>query len=276
MDDDHCFVGFDALQEGDRQRRGRGADRLRLAFHPLYLKAAVEAGKHVFVEKPHAIDPPGIRVVEQACEEAKKKNLSVVSGLCWRYDNGVQETMKRILDGAIGDIVAIQENYMRAPYRLIERRPDETELEYQCRNWYHFRWLSGDDVPQSLVHNLDKGAWALREEPPVKAFGSADGPRLRPGLRRRLRPRRDRLRVRQRGPDLRQLPRPAGCYNEVTDHFLGTKGRANVMKVESKARPNGDTNGPKVEHVRHRARGLFDADPLRQAGQQRQVHGRAR
>ena len=103
VDDDHCFVGFDAYQKVIDS----GVDVVLIAcasqFHPAYLKAAVDAGKHVFVEKPHAIDPPGIRVVEAACEEAKKKGLSVVSGLCWRYHTGVQETMKRVLDGAIGD-----------------------------------------------------------------------------------------------------------------------------------------------------------------------------
>lgn len=229
--DDHLFFGFDAYQKVIAS----GVDVVLIAcasrFHPIYMKAAVDAGKHVFVEKPHAIDPPGLRIVEQACAEAKKKNLSVVSGLCWRYDRGVQETMKRVLDGAIGDIVAIQETYMRAPYRLIERQPGQTELQYQFRNWYHFNWLSGDDVPQSLLHSMDKGCWALREETPVKAFGSggrsscfgpvygdvfdhcsivyeyANGVRMYANVRAQ-----------------------AGCYDEVSDTFLGTKGRCYLLK----------------------------------------------
>ncbi len=99
VDDDHCFVGFDAYQKLIQS----GVDVVLIAcashFHPVHLKAAVDAGKHVFVEKPHAIDAPGIRSVMATCEEAKKKNLSIVSGLCWRYHTGVRETMKRVMDG---------------------------------------------------------------------------------------------------------------------------------------------------------------------------------
>jgi len=239
VSDDHCFVGFDAYQKVIAS----GVDVVLIAcaskFHPVYLKAAVDAGKHVFVEKPHAIDPPGVHLVEKACEVAKQKNLSVVSGLCWRYDKGVQETIKRVLDGAIGEIVAIQETYMRSPYRLEERRKDDTELQAQFRNWYHFNWLSGDDVPQSLLHSMDKGCWALREQTPASAFASAgrsscfgpvygdvfdhgaivyeyaNGVRMYANVRAQ-----------------------AGCYDEVSDTFLGTKGRCYVLKN----RIEGETN----------------------------------
>lgn len=260
VDDHHMFVGFDAFEKVIASDVDVVLIACASRFHPIYLKAAVDAGKHVFVEKPHAVDPPGIRMVEQACNDAEKKNLSVVSGLCWRYDKGVQETLKRVLDGAIGDIVAIQETYMRGPYRLIERKPEESEMEYQFRNWYHFRWLSGDDVPQSLLHSMDKGAWALREEPPVKAFGSggrsssfspvhgdvfdhgaivyeyANGVRMYANVRAQ-----------------------AGCYGEVSDHFLGTKGRANVLKNRIEGETEWRYEGKKksmydAEHVV-----LFDA-----------------
>jgi len=239
VDDDHLFVGFDAYQKVIAS----GVDVVLIActsrFHPFYLKAAVDAGKHVFVEKPHAIDPPGVRLVEQACEEARKKNLSVLSGLCWRYDTGVQETMKRVLDGAIGDIVAIQETYMRSPYVLRERRPGDTELQCQFRNWYHFNWLSGDDVPQSLLHSMDKGCWALREQTPKQAFGlggrsSCFGPvygdlfdhcsivyEYANGVRMYA--------------DVRAQ---AGCHDEVSDTFLGTKGRCYLLKHRIEGQTN--------------------------------------
>jgi predicted dehydrogenase len=260
VDDDHCFVGFDAYQK----LIASGVDVVLIAcaskFHPTYMKAAVDAGKHVFLEKPHAIDPPGIQIVQQACDDAKKKNLSVVSGLCWRYDPGVQETMKRVLDGAIGEIVAIQETYMRSAYRLIEREPSQSELQYQFRNWYHFRWLSGDDCPQSLLHSMDKGQWALREETPVKAFGSggrsscfgpvygdvfdhscivyeyANGVRMYANVRAQN-----------------------GCYGEVSDTFLGTKGRCNLLKNRIEGETNWQYKGPKesMYDVEHKV--LFDA-----------------
>ena len=243
VDDEHCFVGFDAYQKVIAS----GVDVVLIActskFHPTYLKAAVDAGKHVFVEKPHAIDPPGIHVVQQACDDAQKKNLCLVSGLCWRYDQGVQETMKRVLDGAIGDLVAIQETYMRSTYRNVERQPGWSELEYQFRNWYHFRWLSGDDGPQSLLHSIDKGAWALREETPVKAFGSGGRSSVfRPRLRRRVRPRGGGLRVRQRRADVRQCPRSGRLLQRSLGHVPGDQGPLRRAEERaSKARRSGST-----------------------------------
>ena len=215
------------------------------AFHPQYLKAAVDAGKHVFAEKPHAIDPPGIRSVIESCEEAKKKNLSVVSGLCWRYHTGVQETMKRVLDGAIGDIIAIQETYMRAPYRLVERRPEWSEIEYQFRNWYHFNWLSGDDIAQSLVHSMDKAAWAMKDEPPVKVFGqggrsSSMGPVFGDVFDHHAL-----VYEYANGVKMFAFGRAQnGCHDEVSDHILGTKGRRTCSSSGSKARTRGATKAP--------------------------------
>jgi predicted dehydrogenase len=142
-------------------------------FHPMYAEAALKAGKHVFVEKPHGIDPVGVRRMEAACELAKEKRLSVVSGLQSRWHSGWQETVRRIHDGAIGDVVAIQAMFLRGPYRLNPRESHLGETAYQFRNWYHFRWLSGDDVPQSLVHNMDRVAWVLKEETPKWCFGLA-------------------------------------------------------------------------------------------------------
>jgi len=173
VDDGHCFVGFDAYQKVIDS----GVDAILIAcasrYHPIYLKAGIAAGKHVFVEKPHAIDPPGVKVVEEACAEAKRKNLCVVSGLHRRYDSAVQETMKRILDGAIGEIVAAEVSFMRTPYKIVNRDPKWSEMEWQFRTWYHFSYLSGDDVPQSLIHTLDTATQALREESPVSAHGLA-------------------------------------------------------------------------------------------------------
>ncbi len=172
VDDDHCFAGF-----GGQQKVIDAADVVLIAcaskFHPMYSEMAIKAGKHVFVEKPHAIDPVGCRRMQAACDLAKQKNLSLVSGLQSRFHAGFQETVKRIHDGEIGDVVAMQAMFLRGPYQTVARDPKLTETQYQFSNWYHFCWLSGDDVPQSLVHNMDRVAWVLKEEMPKWCFGLA-------------------------------------------------------------------------------------------------------
>ena len=171
VDDAHGFVGFDAYQHVIDS----GVDVVVIActshFHPVFLKAAIDAGKHVFVEKPTAVDPAGVRLALAASEDAKKKNLSLVSGFCWRYDDGVRETIQRIHDGAIGDIVAVHGIRMGGPYVLRARQPEWSELEYQFQNWYHFNWLSGSDPVQNLVHQIDNGSWVLGDAAPAVAWG---------------------------------------------------------------------------------------------------------
>ncbi|MEL7335722.1 MAG: Gfo/Idh/MocA family oxidoreductase, partial [Planctomycetota bacterium] len=139
------FTGFDCYQ----QMLGKtDVDVVLLtsppAYRPAQIEAAVAAGKHVFCEKPIATDPTGVRRVMAACQAAKEKNLNIVSGLCWRYDTGVKETMKRIHDGAIGEIITAQSNYLAGPVWVRPKKENETEMHYQCRNWYYFTWLSGD------------------------------------------------------------------------------------------------------------------------------------
>ena len=170
VDDDHCFTGFDGYKHVIE-----ASDVVLIAcaskFHPMYAEAAIRAGKHVFVEKPHGIDPVGVRRMQAACDLAKEKGLSLVSGLQSRFQKKYIETIKRIHDGAIGDVVSMQSMFLRGPYRLEARDPNMTETEFQFRNWYHFRWLSGDDVTQSLVHNADRMSWILGEEKPQWCFG---------------------------------------------------------------------------------------------------------
>ncbi|MCL2623485.1 MAG: Gfo/Idh/MocA family oxidoreductase [Planctomycetaceae bacterium] len=170
--DEHCFWDFDGYQKVIEL-----SDIVLIAcaskFHPMYTEAAIKAGKHVFVEKPQAIDPPGVRRIEAACKLAEEKGLSVMSGLQSRWSLAWQDIMKRIHDGEIGDIVAMQSMFLRGPYELVGRKPSLTETEYQFSNWYHFCWLSGDDVTQSLVHNVDRMGWAMKGELPEWAFATA-------------------------------------------------------------------------------------------------------
>lgn len=142
-------------------------------FRPDHLAYAVEKGKHCFVEKPVATDAPGLRRIIESCEAAKKKNLTIVSGLCWRYHPPRVETMKRVADGAIGEIVAIETTYNAGGVwePRITREAAKSELEYQIRNWYYYTWLSGDHIVEQAVHGLDTMAWAMHDEPPARCWG---------------------------------------------------------------------------------------------------------
>ena len=169
--DDMCFTGFDAY----KHLLATDVDVVLLAtpphFRPEHFRACVEAGKHTFVEKPIAVDAPGVRSVIESSKLARKKNLSVVSGFMWRHDHGMVETHKRIMDGAIGDIVAIQADY---PTGTLWHRGDDpawSRMEYQMRNWYYYTWLSGDHNVEQHVHNLDLISWLLDDATPVRSFG---------------------------------------------------------------------------------------------------------
>jgi predicted dehydrogenase len=142
------------------------------AFRPLHLRACVEAGKHAFVEKPVAVDGPGVRSVLETCALAREKKLNVVSGLCYRYERKKRETIRRIQEGAVGEITALQCTYNTGYLWHRGRQPDWTEMEYQIRNWQYFAWLSGDHVAEQHIHSLDKIAWSMRDEYPVKCVAS--------------------------------------------------------------------------------------------------------
>jgi len=254
VDPDHCFAGFD----GYKKVIDSGVDVVLLAevphFRPMHLKAAIEAGKHVFCEKPVAVDAPGIRSILETSEQAAKKGLNIVSGLCWRYDYGVRETMKRVLDGAIGDISAIQETYLTGFLWHRGRQPDDTEMKYQLRNWYYFNWLSGDFNNEQHVHSLDKAMWAMRDEPPERAWGLG-------GRQVRTDPKFgdifDHHAVVYQWPNgthvFAYCRQQGGCPGDVSDIFFGTKGKANILRNTIKGETEWRYEGPKasmydVEH----------------------------
>ena len=157
-------------------------------FRPQHLAAAVAAGKHCFVEKPIAVDVPGVQRVRKTCELAAERKLAVVSGLCWRYDAGVLETMNRIADGAIGDIIAIESPYNTGTLWHRGDKPEWSRMEYQIRNWLYYTWLSGDHIVEQAVHSLDKTAWLNErcQSRPGRRPGwatAANGPEIRQHLR---------------------------------------------------------------------------------------------
>jgi myo-inositol 2-dehydrogenase/D-chiro-inositol 1-dehydrogenase len=155
----------------------KSADEVLVAnaakFHPLHTASAIASGMHVFVETPHAIGPSGIKVIRAACEQAREKNRGVLSGLQSRFWPGYRETIDRIHDGAIGAIIAVQETWLRLPYALYPRRPGLTEAEWPASNQHRFHGLSGDDMPQTLVHNLDRAGWTLIGQTPPRCYGMA-------------------------------------------------------------------------------------------------------
>ena len=254
VDDDHCFTGVDAYKE----LMQTDVDVVLLCspphFRPAQLKAAVDAGKHIFCEKPVAVDAPGVRHVLATAEEAKRKGLSLVSGLCFRYHHGMRETIKRIKEGAIGDIVAIQENYLTSTLWHRGRSPNWSEMEYQIRNWLYFTWLSGDHNVEQHIHSLDKALWLMDDQPPVSCFGL--------GGRQ--------VRTDEQWGHIydhhavcyefaggikvfsytRQMDR---CDNDVDDYVLGTQGSARLLKFSIEGPRPWRYDGPKpsmydVEH----------------------------
>ena len=169
---DRQYTGFDAYKNVIDQ-----VDLVLLTtpphFRPLHLAYAVEKGVNAFVEKPMAVDGPGLRKYLKACKDAQAKNLSLVNGFCWRYDGPRRQTMKRVMDGQIGDIVAIETTYnsqgVWEPRKT--REQCASDMEYQMRNWYYYSWLSGDHIAEQAVHGIDTMAWVMNDKLPVKCWG---------------------------------------------------------------------------------------------------------
>jgi myo-inositol 2-dehydrogenase / D-chiro-inositol 1-dehydrogenase len=232
VDNDHCFTGFDSYK-----RVIESSDVVLIAnaakFHPLHLMSAIQAGKHVFVEKPHGIDPAGVKVVRAACELAKQKKLSIQSGLQSRHHIGYAETIQRIHDGDIGEVVAIEENFLRAPYGITERKPGLNELEWQCSTQYHFTWLSGDDVVQSLVHNFDRANWVMHGQPPIKCHGLGGRSTMTEAKYGNVFDHHSAVYEYANGVRMYGFCRTTtGCYDESSSIVLGAKGRANITRCE--------------------------------------------
>ena len=169
--DTRKYVGFDAYKAAIKD-----ADVVLLTtppgFRPIHFEEAVKAGKHIFMEKPVAVDIPGVRKVLEAAAEAKRKKLNVVVGLQRRYQKNYRETIQRIQDGAIGDIVSGQVFWNSGGVWVRPRKPSQTEMEYQMRNWYYFNWLCGDHIVEQHVHQLDVANW-VKGKYPVSIQGTA-------------------------------------------------------------------------------------------------------
>ena len=237
------FVGFDAYQHVIEE-----CDVVLLTtppgFRPIHFSYAVEKGKHAFVEKPMAVDGPGLRMFLDAAKKSKAKGLSAVNGFCWRYYAPRRELMARVHGGEIGPVVAIETTYNSQgvwdPRRT--REQCKSEMEYQMRNWYYYVWLSGDHIVEQAVHGLDTMAWAMNDAPPLQCWGVG-------GRQVRTEPKYgniyDHFSIVYEYPDdvrgYHQCRHWANTPARTADFIMGSKGRADVF-ARPYSRITGATN----------------------------------
>lgn len=173
---EHRFVGLDGYQKLLQS----DVDVVLLAsppgFRPMHLQAAVDAGKHIFCEKPMAVDAVGYRMAMAAVEKAKAKKLNLVAGFCWRYSTSRKEAFSRVLGGDLGRVLSIYATYHTGPVKPMPsasiRPAVMADVEWQVRNWYNFSWLSGDSLVEQAVHSVDKVCWAMGDKPPQSCIGT--------------------------------------------------------------------------------------------------------
>jgi len=250
--EDRCYVGFDAY----KKLIATDVDIVLLAtppnFRPVHFAACVEAGKHVFMEKPVAVDPVGCRRIMAASKEAKKKGLSVVAGTQRRHQAAYVGTHKVIAEGAIGRILAGQIYWCGGRLWYRERKPEWDDAEYLVRNWVSFTEMSGDHIVEQHVHNIDVANWFIGAHPVAAvAFGGR--------ARRRTGDQYDFFSVDFEYPDgvhvhsmCRQV---SGCWNRVGENLVGEKGTTNCRgrvktQAEVKIPKVAEHGGPYVqEHI---------------------------
>ena len=223
------FVGLDGYQKV----LASDVDMVILAtppgFRPQHFEAAIEAGKHVFMEKPVAVDAPGVRRVLAAGEKAKEKNLAVQVGLQRRHERAYRETIAELKDGIIGHINFSRVYWNNEGVWCKSRESGQTELEYQMRNWYYFNWLCGDHIVEQHIHNMDVINW-LMDGYPVKAQGQGG-----------------------------RLARNGIDHGEIYDHHMVEYTYANGHKMFSQCRHMKDCWFKKGEYA-HGAKGHADID----------------
>jgi predicted dehydrogenase len=221
---ERCFVGLDAYQQVIAN-----CDLVILAtppgFRPTQIRAAVMARKHIFTEKPVAVDGPGIRMCLQAYEDANRQRLSIVAGTQRRYQTGYIESMRRIHGGDIGTITSARCYWNQGSLWHRAREQGMGDLEWQIRNWLYFTWLSGDHIVEQHVHNLDVVNWALGNSHPVRAVGMG-GRQVRTGPE--FGHIFDHFAINYEYPEgvhvLSMCRQIAGCENNVSEAVTGTRG----------------------------------------------------
>jgi predicted dehydrogenase len=224
------FTGLDAIDKV----LDSGIDVVLLAtppgFRPMQIEKAVQKGVHIFAEKPVATDAPGVRRALAACAQAKSKGLTFVSGLCYRYHDERRAIVKRIQDGAIGDVLAIEGNYLTGELWSFDRKPGWGDLEYELRNWLYYPWLSGDLIAEQHIHTLDVMAWIKKDQYPVKCH-SLGGRQKRTDAK--FGTVYDHFATVYEWADgtkgFSACRQQHGCFTNVNEYVIGTKGKADVF-----------------------------------------------
>ena len=264
---DRCFVGLDAY------KNVLALDDVNMVilatppgFRPAQFAAAIQAGKHVFMEKPVAVCPTGIKMVIEASEMATQKKLGVVAGTQRRHEPKYVETMKRIHDGAIGEIVSAQCYWNMGALWVNKRQPGQSDVEWQIRNWLYFTWLSGDHICEQHVHNIDVVNWAFKDVQPEQVHGLG-------GRQWRTGPEHgnifDHFGVEFFYPnDVRTMSmcrQIAGTTDNVSERVVGTKGVSDCagrIEGENAWRYEGPNPNPYVEEHANLIKSIRSGEPL--------------
>ncbi len=265
--DDRCFVGLDAY------KKLMALDDINLVilatppgFRPKQLAEAIKQGKNVFMEKPVAVCPAGIKMVIEASKLASQKGLGIVAGTQRRHQHEYVETMKRVLDGAIGEIVSAQCYWNMGGLWVNERKPGQGDVDWQIRNWLYFTWLSGDHITEQHVHNIDVVNWAFGDVLPETIHGIG-------GRQYRTDPKYgnifDHFGVEFTYPgDVRTIStcrQIEGTAGNVSERVVGTKGVTNcagVIQGENAWRYRGPRSDPYVQEHTDLIKSIREGKPL--------------
>jgi predicted dehydrogenase len=270
VSNDRCFTGFDNY-------KGVIASGVHVvilatppAFRPLHFQAAVEAGKHVFMEKPVAVCPAGVRMIIEAGEKAKQKGLAVVAGTQRRHDFGYRETIKRIHEGAIGRIVAGYCYWNQGGLWAVPKQEGWSDTEWQIRNWLYFTWLSGDHIVEQHIHNIDVINWVLGTHP-VRALAMGGRQVRTDPLYGHIY---DHFAVEFEYPGgirvLSMCRQIDNCANRVGEWVVGTEGVADPsgwIQGKTEWRYEGARTNPYMQEHVHLIQSIRKGEPLNEARQ---------
>ena len=227
--DDKCFVGLDAYKQVLETDANYIIMATPPAFRPAHIKAAVAAGKHIFGEKPVAVDGAGVRSCYESAEAITKKGLGFVTGTIYRHHTGYLESIARVHGGDIGEVTGAIGWYNTSGLWRKDRQPEWSELEYQMRNWIYYTWLAGDHIVEQAVHNVDALQWIMGANP-VKAVATG-GRQVRTGAE--WGHIYDHFAIDYEYPGGKHVQmfcrQQDGCDKKVANEVIGTTGRAFIL-----------------------------------------------